>query len=81
MSSCNHDCSSCKEKCDKMALSIAGILSVIIFVLTPLIFLFIGVKKLALKILSIKGDDPTVTEDELKYIVEEIEEHGILEKS
>ncbi len=69
-----------KEKCDKLALSISGILVAMIFVLTPLVHLFIGIKKLALKMLSIKGDDPTVTEDELKYIVEEIEEHGILEK-
>ncbi|MBE6734573.1 MAG: HlyC/CorC family transporter, partial [Ruminococcaceae bacterium] len=29
---------------------------------------------------SVKGEDSTVTEDELKYIVEEIEEQGILEK-
>lgn len=69
-----------KEKCDKLALSVSGILNAMIFVLTPLIYLFIGIKKLALKLFSVKGDDPTVTEDELKYIVEEIEEQGILEK-
>ncbi len=69
-----------KEKCDKLALSISGILNVMTNVLTPLVFLFLQIKKLALKIFSIKGDDPTVTEDELKYIVEEIEEQGILEK-
>jgi len=69
-----------KEKCDKLALSISGILNVMTIVLTPLIFLFLQIKKLALKLFSIKGDDPTVTEDELKYIVEEIEEQGILEK-
>lgn len=69
-----------KEKCDNLALSTSGILAVITFILTPLVYFFIGIKKLALKMLSVKGDDPTVTEDELKYIVEEIEEHGILEK-
>ena len=69
-----------KEKCDKLALSLSGILGAMILVLTPVVYLFIGIKKLALKLLSIKGDDPTVTEDELKYIVEEIEEQGILEK-
>lgn len=69
-----------KEKCDKLALSISGILNVMIVILTPLVYLFIGVKKIALRIFSVKGDDPTVTEDELKYIVEEIEEQGILEK-
>lgn len=69
-----------KEKCDKLALSISGILNAMIVILTPLVYLFIGIKKIALKIFSVKGDDPTVTEDELKYIVEEIEEQGILEK-
>ena len=69
-----------KEKADKLAMSLSGILRAMITLLTPLIYLFLGIKKLALKIFSVKGDDPTVTEDELKYIVEEIEEQGILEK-
>lgn len=69
-----------KEQCDKLALSISGILNAMTVVLTPLIYLFLGIKKIALKLFSVSGDDHTVTEDELKYIVEEIEEHGVLEK-
>lgn len=69
-----------KEKCDKLALSISGVLNVTIIILTPFVYLFIGIKKIALKIFSVKGEDSTVTEDELKYIVEEIEEQGVLEK-
>jgi len=69
-----------KEKCDKLALSLAGILHTMTVILTPLIWFFLCIKKIALKLFSVKGDDPTVTEDELKYIVEEIEEQGILEK-
>ncbi|MBQ8001130.1 MAG: HlyC/CorC family transporter [Ruminococcus sp.] len=69
-----------KEKCDKLALAVAGILNAMIVVLTPFVYLFLGIKKIALKIFSVKGEDSTVTEDELKYIVEEIEEQGILEK-
>ena len=69
-----------KEKADKLALSMSGVLQIMTVVLTPLVYLFLGIKKLALRIFSVKGDDPTVTEDELKYIVEEIEEQGILEK-
>lgn len=69
-----------KEKADKLALSMSGILHTMTIALTPLVYLFLGIKKVALKIFSVKGDDPTVTEDELKYIVEEIEEQGILEK-
>ncbi len=69
-----------KEKCDKLALSISGALWFLMIILTPFIHLFLGIKKLALKLFSVKGEDSTVTEDELKYIVEEIEEQGVLEK-
>ena len=69
-----------KEKADKLALAISGVLNAMIVILTPLVYLFIGIKKVALKLFSVKGEDSTVTEDELKYIVEEIEEQGILEK-
>ncbi|MBQ4104798.1 MAG: HlyC/CorC family transporter [Clostridia bacterium] len=69
-----------KEKCDKISISVAGLLNALIVILTPLVYFFIWIKKLALKALHVKSEDPTVTEDELKYIVESIEEQGILEQ-
>ena len=69
-----------KEKCDKIALAVSLPLKIIIVILTPFIYMFIGIKKLALLAFRIKGDDSTVTEDELKYIVESIEEQGVLER-
>lgn len=69
-----------KEKCDKIAVSVAGLLNFLIFILTPFVKFFIWLKKIALNILHVDGEDPTVTEDELKYIVESIEEQGILEQ-
>ncbi|MDO5123755.1 MAG: hemolysin family protein [Eubacteriales bacterium] len=69
-----------KEKADKLAVVFSLPLKVLITVLTPFIYLFIFIKKLALRIFKVSEDDSTVTEDELKYIVEEIEEQGILEK-
>ncbi len=69
-----------KEKSDEIAVAISGILKAIIIVLTPLVYLFIGIKKVALKLFRIKSDKSTVTEDELKYIVESIEEQGVLEE-
>ena len=70
-----------KEHCDKFSVSTAGILKVLTIVLTPLVFIFMKLKSLAMKIAGSKGDTPTVTENELKYIVESIEEEGVLEES
>lgn len=70
-----------KEHCDNFAMKTAGILKFITILLTPLVFIFIKLKSLALKIAGSKDDAPSVTENELKYIVESIEEEGVLEES
>lgn len=69
-----------KEKSDSVSMATARILKVIITVLTPIIFVFSVIKTLALKLFRVKQDDTTVTEDELKIIVESIEEQGVLEE-
>lgn len=61
-------------------MAVAKILKVIIIILTPFIIFFSALKNLALKIFRVKQDDTTVTEDELKIIVESIEEQGVLEE-
>lgn len=48
----------------------------LIWILTPVIFLF---NQLA-KLVTSKDEEPSVTEDELKVIVEQIEEEGVLEE-
>ena len=70
-----------KEHCDSFSLSTAGFLKGLTIVLTPLVFVFIKLKALALKIAGGENDTPSVTENELKYIVESIEEEGVLEES
>ena len=70
-----------KEHCDNFAVRNAGVLKAITIILTPLEFVFIKLKSLALKIAGSKEDAPSVTENELKYIVESIEEEGVLEES
>ena len=62
-----------KEKSEAVALNTAIILKGIMIVLTPLSFLFIAIKTGALKLLNIRNDSPAVTEDELKYIIEQEE--------
>ena len=70
-----------KENCDSFSLSTAGFLKALTILLKPLIFIFLKLKTLALKIAGGENDAPSVTENELKYIVESIEEEGVLEES
>ena len=70
-----------KENCDSFSLKTAGIIKFLMFILTPLVFILVQFKSLALKIAGGTEDAPSVTENELKYIVESIEEEGVLEES
>lgn len=70
-----------KEHCDSFTLKTAGLLRVLMFILKPFVFVFLKLKSLALKIAGGSEDSPSVTENELKYIVESIEEEGVLEES
>ena len=69
-----------RELSDSIVLHTAFILKILTYILTPLIFFFAGIKNLFMKIARIKKTSPSVTEDELKYIIETIEEEGILEE-
>ena len=70
-----------KENSESFALTVANIMHVLMIITYPLVLLFILLKKLAKKISSSPGDtSPSVTEEELKYIVESIEEEGVLEE-
>ncbi len=70
-----------KEHCDNFSMTTASFLRALMFILKPLVFLFLKLKSLALRIAGSSGDSPSVTENELKYIVESIEEEGVLEES
>ena len=70
-----------KEHCDAFAGKTAGILKFLTIILTPLVFIFMKLRAVALKIAGSSEDAPSVTENELKYIVESIEEEGVLEES
>jgi CBS domain containing-hemolysin-like protein len=69
-----------KEHCENYSLATAGILKALTIVLTPIVFIFLKLKGLALKIAGTKNEQPSVTEDELKQIVENIEGEGVLEE-
>jgi CBS domain containing-hemolysin-like protein len=69
-----------REASDSIVLHTAFILRILTYILTPLIFFFTGIKTLFMKLANIKKTSPSVTEDELKVIIETIEEEGILEE-
>ncbi len=69
-----------KEATDKITLHTGLILRALTYLLLPFVYFFIMIKTLALKIAHVNKDSPSVTEDELKYIIESIEEEGILEE-
>lgn len=70
-----------KENSEKMLVRFSGIVYFLMLVLTPLSFLFLKLNALALKLSGGESDAPSVTEDELKYIIESIEEEGVLEEA
>lgn len=70
-----------KENAEKFILSVSSLMSVLIFVFTPIIFIFTSLKKGVVKLFANKDHvNPSVTEEELKYIIEEIEDEGVLEE-
>ena len=65
-----------KKNSEKLALAFASPLSALVTVLKPLVLIFNKLSSLIAK-----GDDsPSVTEDELKYMIDEIEEQGVIEE-
>ncbi len=70
-----------KENSEKMAMSSSSVLYFLMVILTPVTFLLLKLNSLVMKVMgSGKKKEPTVTEDELKYIVESIEDEGVLEE-
>lgn len=68
------------EHAEGFAMFMATPLTILITILTPVIFLFTCIKRLLAKLMGSKGLQPSVTEEELIYLVEEIEDEGVLEE-
>ena len=69
-----------KEFSDSFALTVTYPLYWIMLVLTPVVYIFIGIKKGVMRVFKPQKKQVSVTEQELKYIIEEIEDEGVLEK-
>lgn len=68
-----------KESPEKFAMFAAGVMNVLMIVLTPINFLFDCWNKMLLKLFRIKGEQ-TVTEEDLITIVDEAETGGEIDK-
>lgn len=68
-----------KEMPEKLSLAFCGPLNFLIWILTPVSAVFMLLKKAVSK-MNKSAAQPSVTEDELKYIINEIEEEGVLEE-
>ena len=69
-----------KESAESFSVFMATPLAAFMFIITPLIWIFTGIKQLVVKLVGSKNEAPSVTEEELKYIIEEIEDEGVLEE-
>ena len=70
-----------KENSESFSIFMAAPLRAFMFIITPLIWIFSGLTKLVSKLAGRdKKEEPSITEEELKYIIEEIEDEGVLEE-
>lgn len=65
-----------KRNAEKLALAFATPLSVLVTLLKPAVLFFNALSSLV----SSGDDSPSVTEDELKFMIDEIEEQGVIEE-
>ena len=72
--------STAKENADNALLSFSGPLSLVCKILTPISWVFRGLKLAITKPEDPEDKKPSITEEELKYIIEEIQDEGVLEE-
>ncbi|MBQ9868531.1 MAG: HlyC/CorC family transporter [Ruminococcus sp.] len=71
-----------KENSESFSILMAAPLRAFMFIITPLIWLFSGLAGLVTRFAgrNKKKEEPSITEEELKYIIDEIEDEGVLEE-
>ncbi|MCI9627110.1 MAG: HlyC/CorC family transporter [Clostridia bacterium] len=67
-----------KENAENFALKVAGILRFLMKLFSPLVWFFISLRKLVAG--KKEKEQPSVTEEELKVIMQEIQDEGVLEE-
>ncbi|WP_102347606.1 hemolysin family protein [Bacillus sp. Marseille-P3661] len=69
-----------KENAESYSLTISGILYFLIKILAPINYFFILLKSFVSRFYSKKDETPSVTEEELKVIIDMSEEEGVIDK-
>ena len=69
-----------KENSERFSILMAAPLSAFMFIITPITAIFMGIKSGVSKLVGNKNSEPSVTEEELKYIIDEIQDEGVLEE-
>lgn len=69
-----------KENAENFSMLMAAPLSVCMTILTPAIWFFSAIKRLATALLGGKKNSPALLKKSLKYIIDEIETEGVLEE-
>lgn len=69
-----------KENAERVAFLVQGPLSILIWLLTPVAFLFVKLQEWASRVSGSNEPQPLVTEQELLNIIEAIEEEGVLDE-
>ncbi len=67
-----------KENAENFALKVAGVLHFLMKLFSPLVWFFISLRKLVAG--KKEKEQPSVTEEELKVIMQEIQDEGVLEE-
>lgn len=70
-----------KEYPEAFCLFICYPLRAMIILFSPLVWLLIKLKNLVVKLVGGENDQPTMTEEELKLMIDEIEDEGVLDES
>ncbi len=69
-----------KERAESYSLTISGVLLLLIKLLSPLNFFFIKLKEFVSKFFKNENEMPSVTEEELKAMINISEEEGVIDK-
>ena len=69
-----------KENSESFSLFMAAPLKAAMLILSPLVWIFTMIKNGVSALVGAKNTEPSVTEEELKYIIDEIEDEGVLEE-
>lgn len=69
-----------KDHAESISIGVSAVLSFLMIIFTPFSALFILLKRGIGKLFNKKDDNPSVTEEELMAIIDEIEDEGVLEQ-